>query len=141
MDEPISGQVAAIIDETTLVLNIGYREGVKVDMVFTVFSEGQEITDPQTGDALGKWEIVKADVVVTHVQERMATARSPVVEEAARPGTLSAQMVQDSFGSVVGRRHRLEVRGSDVSGRPKSQPVAVGDRVRLKLEATETGGA
>lgn len=130
MAEPISGSVAAVIDDTTLVLNVGYRDGVCAEMVFTVFSEGQEIVDPQSGESLGRWEIVKAQVVVTHVQERMCTARSPIEGETERAGTLSAQMVRDSFAQT-GRR-KLEVRATDISGRPQAKPIAVGDRARLK---------
>ena len=137
MAEPISGSVAAVIDDTTLVLNVGYRDGVRADMVFTVFAEGEEIADPHSGESLGQWEIVKAEVVVTHVQERMATARSPVEEGDERAGTLSAQMVRDSFGPAAGRR-KLEVRATDISGRPQAQPIAVGDRARLKDGAAGT---
>ena len=136
MAEPISGSVAAVIDDTTLVLNVGYREGVRPDMVFTIFAEGQEIADPQSGESLGQWEIVKAEVVVTHVQERMSTARSPLETESERAGTLSAQMVRESFSRSAGRS-KLEVRATDVSGRPQAQPIAVGDRARLKEGAAE----
>jgi hypothetical protein len=130
---PLEGQVAAIIDDTTLVLNIGYRDGVKPDMVFTIFSRGQEIVDPQSGEALGQWEVVKAEVVVSHVQERLATVRPPLGQEIERTGTLSSQMVQDSFGKSGGRR-KLEVKAADVSGRPQAQPIVIGDQARLKVE-------
>ena len=133
MSNVISGAVAAIVDETTLVLNVGYTHGVQEGMVFVVFAEHQEVQDPDTGEDLGKWEVVKARVVVDHLQERMCTVRSQPLGEQDRPGTLSAMMVQHSFGQYGQRadeREPLDVRAADVSGSPQSQPIAVGDRAR-----------
>lgn len=133
MNNVISGAVASIVDDTTLVLNVGYAHGVQEGTVFVIFAEHQEVTDPDTGEALGKWEVVKARVVVDHLQERMCTARSQPLGEKDRPGTLSAMMVQHSFGEYGQRaeeRERLDVRAADVSGSPQSQPIAVGDRAR-----------
>ena len=148
MQNIITGKVAAVIDDTTLVLNVGYRDGVHEGLVFVIFAEYQEIEDPDSGEALGKWEVVKARVVVDHVQERMCTVRSPLADEQERPGTLSAMMVQHSFGQYGRRtveRERLEVRTGDTSGRPQNQPVTVGDQAHsLPLEeekATESGAA
>ena len=149
MQDIITGKVAAIIDDTTLVLNLGSRNGVQEGMVFVVFAEYQEIQDPDSGEALGKWEMVKARVVVDHVQDRMCTACSPLVIGQDQPGTLSAMMVQHSLGHYGQRaeeRERLQVRASDIGGRPQTKPIAVGDRVRsLPLEdkrkaAAEPGG-
>jgi hypothetical protein len=136
MDKIINGKVAAIIDDTTLVLNVGYRQGVREGMVFVIFAEHGEIADPETGEGLGKWEMVKARVAVTHVQERLCTVRAPVVqEERVTDGTrpLSALMVEHSLGHYGGRGEgwqRLQVRAADLGGRPQSQPISVGDGAR-----------
>ncbi len=142
MKDVINGKVAAIIDDTTLVLNVGYQAGVEEGMTFAIFAEFQEIADPDSGATLGKWEMVKARVVADHVQEHMCTVRTPLVAEQDRPGTLSAMMVQHSFGHYGQRseeRERLEVRTADGSGRPQSQPVVVGDQAR-SLPPKEGGG-
>lgn len=134
MSEPIHAKVAAVVDDTTLVLNVGSRQGVHEGMLFAVVAEHQDIADPDTGESLGKWESVKGRVVVTHVQERMATARSPLVEEApGATGTLSAMMVRHSFGLYgdhASDRERLDVRAGDIAGRPRPQPIEVGDTAR-----------
>lgn len=134
MTDPICAKVAAIIDDTTLVLNVGSTQGVREGMVFSIVSEHQEIMDPDTGTGLGSWEIPKARVVVTHVQERMCTVRSPLRQEAGVPGTLSAMMVRHSFGLFGDRqddRPGLGVRRVGLSGLPKVEPVQVGDRARV----------
>ena len=73
MTDTIVAKVAAVMDDTTLVLNAGSHMGVKEGMLFDVVAEHQEITDPDTGESLGRWEVAKARVVVTHVQENMST--------------------------------------------------------------------
>lgn len=132
----ISGKVAAIIDDTTLVLNVGYQQGVQEGTVFVIFAEQADIADPDTGEPLGRWEMVKARVAVTHVQERMCTVQAPaVIEEQVTDGTrpLSARMVEHSLGHYGERGEewkQLQVRATDVSGRPQNQPIAVGDGAR-----------
>lgn len=141
MSTPIEGKVAAIIDDTTLVLNVGSEQGVQEGMAFAIFASHGEIQDPDSGQSLGRWEAVKARVVATHVQERLCTVRSPVVGEAPVVGDtrpLSAMMVEHSVARAPGQEQwqRLEVRGTDVRGRPQNQPIAVGDGAR-SLAATE----
>ena len=136
MSETITAKVAAIIDDTTLVLNAGSGHGVVEGMVFVIFAEHQAIEDPDSGEPLGQWEMVKARVVVTHVQERMCTVRAPLVAAESGPRntrTLSSLMVEHSLGSYgrgAEQWERLQVRSGDVSGQPKGQPIAVGDRAR-----------
>ena len=113
MTDTIVAKVAAVMDDTTLVLNAGSHMGVKEGMLFDVVAEHQEITDPDTGESLGRWEVAKARVVVTHVQERMSTVRAPLVVEAETSGTLSTLMVRHSFGLYgerEGNRNPLDVR-------------------------------
>ena len=141
MNTPIEGKVAAIIDDTTLVLNVGSEQGVQEGMAFAIFALHGEIEDPDSGQSLGRWEAVKARVVATHVQPRLCTVRAPVVGEVPVVGDtrpLSAMMVEHSVARAPGQEQwqRLEVRGTDVRGRPQNQPIAVGDGAR-SLVVTE----
>jgi len=136
MDKAITARVAAVIDDSTLVLNAGSAQGVREGMLFVVFGEHDEITDPETGASLGKWESVKARVVVTHVQDRMCTVRSPQAqEEQVSDGTrpLSTMMVEHSlgrYGDQTDQWQRLDVRARDLRGSPRAQPIRVGDGAR-----------
>lgn len=69
-------KVAKIIDEYTLVLNKGGRDGIKVGQRFLIYSIGDEILDPDTKESLGILEIVKGTGRVIHLQEKMATIGS-----------------------------------------------------------------
>ena len=75
-------------------------------MLFAIVSEHQEVSDPDSGQSLGRWESVKVRVIVTHVQERMCTVRSPLAEDdkAQATGTLSAMMVRHAFGIYGSRK-------------------------------------
>lgn len=143
MSTSIEGKVAAIIDDTTLVLNVGSEQGVEEGMAFAIFAAHGEIEDPDSGQSLGRWEAVKARVVATHVQDRLCTVRAPVIGEAPVVGDtrpLSAMMVEHSVARAQEQWQRLEVRGTDVRGRPQNQPIAVGDGARSLAVAEEDVG-
>ena len=142
MSTPIEGKVAAIIDDTTLVLNVGSEQGVQEGMAFAIFALHGEIEDPDSGESLGRWEVVKARVLATHVQARLCTVRSPVVGEVPVVGDtrpLSTMMVEHSVARASGQEQwqRLEVRGTDIRGRPQNQPIAVGDGARSLAAAAD----
>lgn len=131
--ESITGKVAAIIDATTLVLNVGAEQGVTEGHLFAIVAPHGEVIDPDTGENLGLWESVKGRVVVTHVQPRMCTVRTPLVDEGPYTGTLSEMMVRHSFGLYGDHRQdreRLDVQAEGVAGRPRTPPIAVGDVAR-----------
>ena len=70
-------RVIKVIDEYKVVLNIGDDDGVKVGQIFVVYAEDpEELTDPDTGENLGKLEIVRGRGKVTHVQQKMSTIES-----------------------------------------------------------------
>ena len=136
----VTGQVARILSDESIVINRGSEHGVKPGDRFVVFASGDEVTDPETGSSLGKLEIVKARVVAAHVQDEMTTCVAEPEAEAVSfddptQHTLSAEMVAVSMSGgkgVAGRRRagKMDVDRSAASGVPRSGPVAVGDRVR-----------
>ena len=95
----IEGQVAGIVDASTLLINRGERHGVRPGMRFAVFAEVEEVRDPASGESLGRWELVKGTVAAVHVQP-LLTICGPVPEEAPAGGesrTLSAEMAAASM--------------------------------------------
>lgn len=127
----IKGKIAKIVDETTFLLNVGAQDGVRNGMRFVVFDEGDEVSDPDTGESLGVWEIVKGELIVTNAQERLSMAQTPIKQKAEKTETLSALMVEASkSGAGAEQRASLEVNRSEMSGRPATKAVSVGDPVR-----------
>lgn len=72
----IQTKVARVVSPTELILAAGSEEGVEEGMEFVVYSLSDAVTDPDTGEDLGRIEIVKARVIAAHVQERMTVART-----------------------------------------------------------------
>ena len=60
-----------------VVINRGSHQGVKLGDKFLVFGIGPRIIDPDTHDDLGELELVRGRGEVVHVQEHLATLRSP----------------------------------------------------------------
>lgn len=73
INEIIRGKIIKIINSYTVLANVGYSQGVKKDMKFIIYSEGEEIIDPDTKKSLGKVEIVKARIEPLHIQENFST--------------------------------------------------------------------
>jgi hypothetical protein len=126
----VEGVIARIVDESTLIVNRGSEHGVKTGARFSVFAEVEEVADPQTGEELGKWELVKGVIVAAHVQEKMSVC-GPIPPEAVQRDdthTLSYEMVAVSMARSSGQK--LNVDRSQMTGRPAAGPIRVGDRVR-----------
>lgn len=73
----LTGKVALIEDDYTLVINRGAEAGVAQGMVFAVYSDaGQVITDPESGRELGRLEREELRVRVFDVQPLFARAHT-----------------------------------------------------------------
>ena len=74
---PITGQVALVEDEYTLVINRGADAGVAPGMIFAVFADGgRVVTDPASGRELGRLTEEKLRVKVVDVHELFARAET-----------------------------------------------------------------
>ena len=67
------GLVAEILSERRVVLNKGEEDGISDGDEFVVFTLGEEIHDPKTGESLGILENIKGKGEVIHVQDHMCT--------------------------------------------------------------------
>lgn len=75
--QPITGRVALIEDDYTLVINRGADAGVVTGMIFAVQSgPGQVITDPESGRELGMLSREKLRVRVFDVHPLFARAHT-----------------------------------------------------------------
>lgn len=73
----LTGQVALIEDDYTLVINRGAEAGVEPGMVFAVHSDSdQVITDPESGRELGRLMREKLRVRVFDVQPLFSRAHT-----------------------------------------------------------------
>ncbi|MCF2166069.1 hypothetical protein KV541_01490 [Halobacterium salinarum] len=68
------------MSDKDIVVNVGEEDGVVAEMEFIVYEVGEVIEDPDTGEALGNVEHVKARVVPKHIQEKMTVMTSGETE-------------------------------------------------------------
>jgi hypothetical protein len=139
MAAPVEGKVARILDDQTLVLNVGSAHGVVQGMVFCIFAPVEEVRDPDTGQPLGAWEAVKGYVQASHPQERLTVCRAwapaPRRPEDPSAHVLSAEMIEVSMlHGGTQPKTRLHVDKAQLSGMPEVGPIQVGDRARAVEE-------
>jgi hypothetical protein len=67
-----------------LVINRGARDGLKPGQRYLVFGYGPEVSDPESGESLGRVELVRGRGEVAHLQDNLATIRSIEVGSARR---------------------------------------------------------
>ena len=72
----LKGKIIKILDGKRVIINLGYKQGIKKEMKFFIYSEGEEIKDPDTNQVLGKREIVKHKIKVKHIQETFSIMES-----------------------------------------------------------------
>jgi len=137
----VTGQVAKILDEKRLIINRGSEHGVTSGQRFVVFAEVEDVTDPASGEPLGRWEMLKGSIHAEHVQEKLTVCAAGWPEKAdeadeKKPSThtLSGELVEVSFslkdGSPRAGAAKLNVDRAAISGVPKVGPITVGDKVR-----------
>jgi len=147
MKKTIEGKVAKILDEYSIVINVGRDNGVVDGMVFVVFvPSDDEVKDPESGEVLGKLEHVKNYIFVSHVQDKFSTCVAGVKGSSSKQGesmgaqTLSGAMMAESMtgrpGSSRISNEKLNVNSSQITGVPQLSPISVGDMVRA-VEVSE----
>lgn len=137
----IKGKVVKIIDEYTIVTNIGKNVDIKIGQEFNIISIGDEILDPDTNEILGNLEIFKGVVKVSYVQERMSTMTSassykePDIKE-IRKFTPIESSVSNKYGALSGLGFYSEKKQEEIikttEGQQRLKPlndVSVGDIV------------
>ena len=72
----LEGNVAKVLDETRVVLNLGIDDGVSEGMEFLIYELGEDIKDPVNGKSLGQLEITKGRVQVEHIQPKFCIAKT-----------------------------------------------------------------
>lgn len=69
-------KIAEIIDDKQIIINAGSNQGIRKGYKFLIYSLGDEIFDPDTGESLGQLETSKGVGEVTHVQAKMSILKS-----------------------------------------------------------------
>ncbi len=123
------GKIARILSDTEIVMNVGARDHVGVGQEFVIYEESEPITDPETGEDLGRLERVKGRVKVTHVMERIAIAKTLNYETVVPLPFGDMSPLFELGARTETRPRKLAVAPSEVKPVREIGPVKVGDLV------------
>lgn len=81
MENIIAGKVVKVCNDIgAVVINKGFADGVTLNNRFLIYRLGEEIFDPDTGESLGKLELVCGEGKPIHIQEHLTTLSSAKYE-------------------------------------------------------------
>jgi len=83
MSERYFAKIVATPSKYLVVINKGAEHGVEPGQKFLIVGLGDLITDPDTGEELGKLEMLRGKVTAVHVQEKISTLESCEYEKAS----------------------------------------------------------
>ncbi len=78
MEEKIY-KVIKIIDDTSIVINAGQKQGIKPGDKFQIFEIGKDLKDPYTGENLGTLDTIKETITVESVLTKMCICRNTYI--------------------------------------------------------------
>lgn len=137
----IRGRIIRIVDETTVVINLGEEHGIDRSSIFTVLGSPEPIVDPVTKEELGTVTVFKAEVKADVVFPRFTVATSewtsqklvatsdPTYTELSRMLSWTPPTVTTTHGGD------LNVKKEDIQpwAALSTSPVQVGDEVEVSV--------
>lgn len=100
---PIIGKIAKIQDKYRVIINKGRIDGVKPNMKFYVYEEGDEIVDPDTKEFIEKEEVLKGYLKTIHVQDKISILESDEKESV----TVKSPLIFSNFNSILGETRKV----------------------------------
>jgi TolB-like protein len=116
-DFPLEGYVVRR-DENSILIDLGKRSGVRRDMRFIVFKEGNVIKHPKTGEVLDVEKIRTGIVEIKNVREKTAEGR--ILEEKVPAAIEYGQMVESIVEALILKKGQPYV--DSVRKEPVSHP-------------------
>lgn len=126
--ELLRGKVAKFLSPSKIAINIGREDGVKNDMKFIIYEEGDLIIDPETGMPLENLELVKGRIEITNVQEKISIGES--FGYVAGPSVLDDFYTLGRVFNRTTRRIEINLTEEDIGKIRQPGPIVVGDLVR-----------
>lgn len=124
----IEGRIIRIFSDEEVLLNVGKTDGVEEGIEFVVYSQGEPVVDPITGEDLGPLETVKGRVKVTHVMPKMSGASTLTYRITTSP---MDQMTAPGWRQWTEiRTRKLSVSEDMIEPVCEDEQVKIGDRVR-----------
>lgn len=142
MIKKIEGKIAAILDTTTVVINRGRLDGVKIGDIFYIYSTIGPFSDPDTDEDLGTTARVWGKVETSIVADKFSVAKTPY--DTSLTGFLAINLFRNTRirlpvdeTEISRGLERIKV-GFSVVAERSSQRATVEEHPLLANESSET---
>jgi len=122
----INGKVAGIVSPTLVAINVGARDGVKVDDKVRVYRQ-VDVKDPDSKEELGSVVLTKVNLKITFVDDRFSVGET--VDNVSRGGLTTIYS-----GSVFGESQQIAVTLSPREADSGTVLIAIGDPVFVERD-------
>jgi len=118
-------KIVKILNSDNVVINGGSKHGITLNYVFEIYAPGEEVIDLDTGEPLGRLDVIKAKIRPVSVAEKMTICEGFVMNN------LFAMPFTSLFQTMISTK--LDVDPTEISGSHKEEDyvIHVGDKVRL----------
>ncbi len=130
----IRGRIIRILDPKTVIINLGRKDGIQDDSVFSILGEPETVVDPFSREELGQVTVVKSRLGSSQVYDKMTIATTTWVD------TKLSRLVTNLLGTMETTRvsvdeGELRVKQEDIQPwKAKSEStVQLGDVVEVTI--------
>ncbi|MDP2361966.1 MAG: hypothetical protein Q8O14_14650 [bacterium] len=125
MSDSLNPKVVKIVSPYQVIVNVGSDHKISKGQKFLIYTLGEMITDPDTGEELETVEIVRGTGRAIHVQQKISTIESDMIQ--STPVTTKRKTGLGSMAWAVGDFEETELKKEEL---PFNE-AQVGDLVRL----------
>lgn len=120
-------RIIEIMDRYHLIINYGFADGAEKGDKVRIFERGEEVIDPLDNSVLGTLDIIKAELQITQVYEKLSICEN-ILSKTINILDPLANLMKSSSTNV-----ELNVEMSQITGRkiPNNVPIKVGDIVMI----------
>jgi hypothetical protein len=141
----IKGRIIRIIDNRTVIINLGSKDGIKESSIFRILADPEQIIDPQTKELLGCVNVVKSKLKASLIEDRFTIATTRWTYMTSGEDAMSKIVGLASLSITSGHKTHVvdegELNVPDSELQPwkaKSEiPVRVGDEVETEIYITD----
>lgn len=127
-------KIIKIVDETTVIINGGSKQGIEKNDKFTILDkEKGAIKDPDTNEIIGELDIIKDSIYAVEIYPNMTICKSHYVKGTEPREISGIATLARSFShtGTPGYYEELNVNQKQITGLPKSnEPISIGDIVQ-----------
>lgn len=126
-------KVIKILTEYAILINAGSEDGITKESVFDVIGNEEQITDPESGESLGQYYVVKATVKVRTLFSKISECININIQPEIKAVDLLTAATRAPFIISPERIMKLNVDRDQISNLAQSEePIRIGDKIVLK---------